>query len=179
MRCYKEKTKSFLTEGKRKGLLHWLVSEFLFCVFSLMGFKWKPQSLNSCHTDPQTDIQFQSKPAQISTASQHLNSGLSQLLDHYTPLEWSWFPVNGIHAFVKRGSERNGCQRKKRENLISHSPSETFSLCTQLADTKLLLSGESGVNRVLLRSRDKATGNLRAFSHTLIQIFTRDVYIKG
>lgn len=67
----------------------------------LMRFKRKPQWLNSCHTEPQIDIQFQSKPAQISTANQHLNSGLSQLLDHYAPFEWSQFPVNGIHAFAK------------------------------------------------------------------------------
>lgn len=94
-----------------------------------MRFKWKPQWLNSCHTEPQIDIQFQSKPAQISTANQHLSSELSQLLDHYAPLEWSQFPVNGIHAFAKRGSERLGSPKKKREKLISHSPPKTFH-CT-------------------------------------------------
>lgn len=99
-----------------RGLLHWLVAILFFSLSPLMRFKWKPQWLNSCHTEPQIDIQFQSKTAQISTANQHLNCGLSQLLDHYAPLEWSQFPVNGIHAFAKRGSERRGCQRRKERN---------------------------------------------------------------
>lgn len=55
-------------------------------------------------------------------------------------------------------------KKKKRDNLIPHSPPETFSLHTQLAGTKRLLCG---VNRVFLRSRGRTTGNLSLFlTHT-------------
>lgn len=128
--------------------------------------------LNRWHTVPHFDIQFQWKPAQISTAGQHLNSGLSQLFDHCGPLEWSWFLINGIHTFVKRRkwkkwSKGGQKEREKRDNLIPHSPPETFSPRTRLSDTKRLLSG---VNRVFLRSRGRTTGNRPRFlthTHTL------------
>ena len=150
-----------LSEG---GWLHWLVSVLGFCVSSLMGFKWKPHWLNSCHTEPQTDTQVQSKPAPISTASQHLNQ---RIITASWPLYTSWMvlipPVNGIPCICKARKWKESSQRKKRDNLISHSPPETFSLRTQLPDTKRLLSE---VNGVPLRSRGKTTGNLHVFSHT-------------
>lgn len=86
----------------------WLV------LFNGMGVKaeWPP------HRPTLRHIQFQPEPAPISTASQHLNSRLSQLLDHCAPPEWSWFLINGIHTFVKWGSKRNGSTRRSETTLM-------------------------------------------------------------
>lgn len=118
-----------------RGLLCWLPPELLLGLSSLMGLEWKAQAEWLPHRPTFRHIQFQSEPAPISRASQHLNRRLSQLLDHCAPLEWSWFLINGIHTFVKRGSERKWLPKKEQGNLI-----ETFSPHAQLSDTKLLLS---------------------------------------
>ena len=82
-----------------------------------------------------TQTDWHTLPAQISTASQHLNSGLSQLLDHYTPFEWSWFSLNGLHTFVKQGSERHGCKRRKGRTLFHIHLPKPFH-CTNSSQTQ-------------------------------------------
>lgn len=99
---------------------------FLF-FFSFFSFFWRFQvRLNKCHTVPHSDIQCDWTPAQISTAGKHLNSRLSQLLDHCGPLEWSWFLINGISTFVRKWKKWSKGGKKKRER-EKRQPYSTFT----------------------------------------------------
>lgn len=116
---------------------------------SLIGSKWEPLLLNG-GCSPKKDTNFQ--PAHISMVSHHLKSGLSQLLDHYTPSDWS-------RVLVKPRTWTSQNRRQERTFFQTHfPPKKTFSLHIQALDTKLLLCEEFGVNKVL-----RVTGSIRPF----------------